>query len=213
MEAWVRKRVSKMALALGYDAEKEAVVAYGMIAIVQVLITLLLVIVFGLLVGAVVEALIICLSVSMLRRYSGGAHAFSADFCTVLTVVYCTLASLLARWAALAYQPVAMMVAIITVYGSGFALLLRYAPVDSPNKPIRSQAKIRRMRRNSLILTAFYLALQLLCYFLSPSAQVFQSYGISLLLGVSWQVFTCTPLGAILLQKLNDLPKCLRKED
>lgn len=213
MEAWVRKRVSKMALSLGYDAEKEAVVAYGMIAIVQVLITLLLVIVFGLLVGAVVEALIICLSVSLLRRYSGGAHAYSADFCTVLTIVYCTLASLLAHRVAAAYQPLAMLAAVLAVYGGGFAILLRYAPVDSPNKPIRSEAKIRRMRRDSLIVTACYLAAQLLFYFLSPSAQVFRSYGISLLLGVSWQVFTLTPLGAILLQKLNDLPKCLRKED
>ena len=202
-----------MAVKMEFDAEREAVVAYGLIALAQITVTLALVLALGFLVGAPVEALIICLSVSLLRRFSGGAHAHDADFCTLLTTLYCTLTAALSRALIHFYHPYAMVTAVLVLYAAAFLTVYRYAPVDSPNKPIRSETKIRRMRRNSLILTACYLALQLLCYFLSPSVQVFQSYGISLLLGVSWQVFTCTPLGAILLQKLNDMPKCLRKED
>ena len=91
-------------------------------------------------------------------------------------------------------------------------MIRRYAPVDSPNKPITSEKKIRRMRRGSFATTFVYLALQLIFYFAAGSNRSFLSYGISLLLGLSWQVLTLTPVGAILLNKLNDLPKYLRKE-
>ena len=213
MERFVRAWAAKIARTLGFDVEKEAVMAYGLLAITQITVTLALVLALGFAVGAPVEVLIVCLSVSILRKYSGGVHADSIEFCTVFSVVYCTLTAVLAQRLATLYHPALLLAATLVTYLAAFAIVRRYAPVDSPNKPIRSEAKIRRMRRDSLMVTGGYLALQLLCYFLSPSAPIFQSYGISLLLGVSWQAFTLTPLGAILLQKLNDLPKCLRKED
>ncbi|MCE5343707.1 MAG: accessory gene regulator B family protein, partial [Eubacteriales bacterium] len=67
MENLVRRLASRIALSLGYDAEKEAVVAYGLLAIVQVAITVILALLFGFLVGAPVEAMIVCFSVSILR--------------------------------------------------------------------------------------------------------------------------------------------------
>ena len=84
--------------------------------------------------------------------------------------------------------------------------------MDSPNKPIKNPLKIKRMRKGSFLLVTAYLALQLLFVFLGTRNPLFQGYGISLLLGVAWQTLTLTPIGAVLLNKLNDLPKFLRKE-
>jgi len=212
MEQTVRRLANKIARSLGYDAEKEAVVAYGLIAIVQVTVTVLLVLVLGLLLGVVWEALTVCFSVSIYRRYSGGAHADDANFCTLVTVVYCSLAALASRWLAAAYGPAPMLAAIVLVYAFVFLATYRYAPVDSPNKPVTSKKKIKRVRTASFIIVSVYFALQLCLFLFKIPAQAYRSLGISLLLGVSWQAFTLTPLGAILLHKLNDLPKYLGKE-
>ncbi|MCE5342420.1 MAG: accessory gene regulator B family protein, partial [Eubacteriales bacterium] len=150
--------------------------------------------------------------VSILRKYSGGAHAYDADFCTIVSVVYCTLAAWVSRLLAPAYQPAMMLAAVAVCYGLAFWIAFRYVPVDSPNKPIKSEKKIQRMRKGSFIIVAIYFALQILFFFFAARVPIFRSYGISLLLGTSWQALTLTPLGAILLNKLNDLPKYFRKE-
>ncbi len=212
MEKWVRKLTSKIAVSLGYDAEKEAVVAYGLLAVVQIGVTILLALLFGLLVGAPVEALIVCFSVSILRKYSGGAHAYDADFCTVVSVVYCTLAAVASRLLVPAYHTGVMLAAVLLLYALIYWVAYRYVPVDSPNKPIKSEKKIKRMRKGSFIIITVYFCLQLLFLFLTARFPAFRSYGISLLFGSTWQAMTLTPLGAILLNKLNDLPKSLRKE-
>lgn len=212
MEKMVRRLASKIAGSQGYDAEREAVVAYGLLAIVQVGVIIVLALIFGFIVGAPVEAMIVCFSVSILRKYSGGAHAYDADFCTVMSVVYCTLAALASRLLAPAYNSGVMLVAMILCYGLTYWIAFRYVPVDSPNKPIRSETKIKRMRKGSMITISAYAVLQLF-FFLSVSRfPAFRSYGISLLLGTGWQALTLTPPGAILLNKLNVLPNSFRKE-
>lgn len=212
MEKWIRGKASNIAQSLGMDAEREAVVAYGLIAIVQIAITLILVLLIGLALGIAAEAMMVCLSVSILRKYSGGAHADTAEFCTVFSIVHCTVSGLLSRWFAQAYHQGWMLAAILLVYAVAFAIAWRYVPVDSPNKPIRTAKKKRRMRVGSFLLLGLYLILSAVFYVFSPTAPGFRSLGISLLLGVSWQVLTLTPVGAILLHKLNELPKYLRKE-
>jgi len=212
MEKWIRRFVRRMAVKMEFDAEREAVVAYGLIALVQITITLALVLAWGFLVEAPVEALIICLSVSLLRRFSGGAHAHDADFCTLLTTLYCTLTAVLSRALIHFYHPYAMVTAVLVLYAAAFLTVYRYAPVDSPNKPIKSETKIRRMRKASFVTLAVYGFASVLFYILGFPYYWFRAYGISLLFGVGWQAFTLTPLGAILLDKLNVLPKYARKE-
>ena len=211
MEPWVRRFANRIATELHLDAEREAVIAYGLIAIVQISLTLLLVVLFGLLVGALWEALVICLSVSIYRKYSGGAHAHDAEFCTVVTVVYCTLAALMARWLATHYVPALMLAAIALTYGVAFWVAYRRVPVDSPNKPIKTERKIRRMRKTSFLLLSMFVCVSVFFYVLGVHPTVGRALGISLLLGVGWQTLTLTPLGAILLNKLNDLPKFFKR--
>ncbi|MDD3214743.1 MAG: accessory gene regulator B family protein [Eubacteriales bacterium] len=212
MEKLVRRLASKIAKSQGYDAEKEAVVAYGLLAIVQVGTIVVLALIFGFLVGAPVEAMIVCFSVSILRKYSGGAHAYDADFCTIMSVIYCALAALASRLLAPAYNSLVVLLIAVLGYGLTFWIAYRYVPVDSPNKPIKSEAKIKRMRKGSMITITVYAALQLFLFLLTGRFPAFRSYGISLLMGTGWQALTLTPLGSILLDKLNDIPKYLRKE-
>lgn len=213
METWVRRLANKVAQSLGYDAEKESVIAYGLIAIVQVVLTVALALAAGLLIHAPAEAMIVCFSVSILRRFSGGAHADSLGLCTGITVVVCTLFAFLATRLAIYTTPLILTLITLAVYAFAYASIHRYAPVDSPNKPIRTEQKRLRMRRACYRIIAAYALLQSLLIIASLWYPAFRSLAISLILGVAWQAFTLTNAGNILLNRLNVLPDHKRKED
>lgn len=204
MEKLARKLANNISSSLGYDDEKEAVIAYGLIAIIQIALTVLLVLLFGILVGAPVEALIICFSVSILRKYSGGAHAKTAELCTIFSVIFCTVTAVISKkLLTKVYYPIPMAIAVIIIFSLAFYIVYKYAPVDSPNKPIKTKLKIKRMRKDSFIILSVYLILSAVFYVLSYSAENFRAYGISMLLGTAWQTFTLTSLGDQFIEKMN----------
>lgn len=211
MEKLARKLANSISVSLGYDHEKEAVIAYGLTAIIQIFITTLLILMAGILIGAPVEALIIGFSVSILRKYSGGAHAGTAELCTSFSVFYCTLTAFLSkRLLAELYHPVLMGIACVVIFVLSFFVIYKFAPVDSPNKPIRTEQKIKRMRKGSFFILSVYFVISVIFYMLSFEHESFNSYGISMLFGVSWQTFTLTHPGSRFIGKLNAI--VLRKE-
>ena len=211
METLIRRQAHKIAESLRYDAQQEAVMAYGLLALAQTVVTLALVVTLGILLHVPLEALSVCLAGSILRKYSGGAHASSMEACTVFSVLFCTGAALLAGWLASVYHPLAMLAAMAAVYTVSAVLIHLYAPLASAHKPIGALKKQRMRSGSYLTLIAYGLANACLYYFSFASVWP-RSLGISLLIGLGWQVFTITPLGAVLLQKQDDLPKSVRKE-
>lgn len=206
MEKLAQNLARNISSSLGYDEEKEAVVAYGLTAIIQVSATVLLVLLFGILAGVLVESLIVCFSVAVLRKYSGGAHAETAEFCTCFSAVYCTLTAFLSKKLLTAiYSFIPMAAAVTLVFILSFVFIYKLAPVDTPNKPIRTEKKKRKMRAGSFIVLAIYFLLSVAFLVLSPQSDRFKSYGISLLFGTVWQVFTLTHQGSLFIERMNDI--------
>ncbi|MDD4799390.1 MAG: accessory gene regulator B family protein [Clostridia bacterium] len=206
MEKLAKQLAFKIASSLNYDKEKEAVIAYGLIAIIQVTITVLLILLFGILINAPVEALIICFSASLLRKYSGGAHAETPELCTMISVLYCTLTALLAKYLLVAiYRPIPMAIAILLIFALSFLVIYQLAPVDSPNKPIRTEKKKKRMRKGSFLILFVYFILSLIFWVFSNSFAAFKAYAVCILLGISWQTLTLTSVGFLFIGKINHL--------
>lgn len=213
MENLARKIANNVAISLDYDDEKKAVIAYGLTAIIQITVTILLIILCGIIVNALIEAIIICLSASILRKYSGGAHAGSTELCTFVSVTYCTITAFISKNLILKlYSPSIMFAAIIILYSLSFLIIYQKAPVDSPNKPIKTEKKRKRMRRSSFIILSGYCFLSVILLLSDNKFEMFNSFGISLLFGLAWQVLTLTVFGSSLLNKLNSLFIFLRKE-
>lgn len=206
MEKLAQNLARNISSSLGYNEEKEAVVAYGLTAIIQVSATVLLVLLLGILTGVLVESLIVCFSVAVLRKYSGGAHAETAEFCTCFSAVYCTLTAFLSKKLLTAiYSFIPMAAAVTLVFILSFVFIYKLAPVDTPNKPIRTEKKKRKMRAGSFIVLAIYFLLSVAFLVLSPQSDRFKSYGISLLFGTVWQVFTLTHQGSLFIERMNDI--------
>src|SRR5659263_450640 len=168
MEKLARKLASNIAIALNYGNEREQVIAYGLIAMIQIFVTVFLVLVFGLLTGVPIEALIICFSVSILRKYSGGAHAGSIELCTTIAIIYITTFSLISRYLLSGVlNSYAMAIIILVIYTLSFFAIYKFAPVDSPNKPIKTEKKKKRMRKGSFTITTIYFALSVILFLLS----------------------------------------------
>jgi len=204
MERLARKLATDIARSLKYDDEKERVIAYGLTAMLQVAVTVILVFSIGLLVGAPIEALIICFSVSILRKYSGGAHVGTIEECTAISVIYCVVFALISRRLLLpVLNTYSMLSIIIVVYVLSFIAIFKLAPVDSPNKPIKTEKKKRRMRRGSFITLTVYFVLSILFLLLSFKYHITNSFGISLIFGISWQILTLTKFGIYFLKKID----------
>lgn len=204
MEKLAKKLANNISISLGYDNEKEKVIAYGLTGIIQIIVTFSLVIILGLIVGTAIEAFIICFSISALRKYSGGAHVSSIELCTSVGVIYSVGFSLIIKYLlAPLSQVYPMLFVLIVVYAFSYYAIHKLAPVDSPNKPIKTEKKKRRMKKGSYIVLSVYFAISILLLLLGQHVQNGNSLGISLLAGIVWQVLTLTKFGLFVLNGIS----------
>lgn len=206
MEKYSRAVAEKLAADLGYDDEKTEVMAYGAFALFQMFISVGLVLGFGILFHVAAEALIISFTASILRKYSGGVHASSPNTCTFLGVVVCIGFAMIIKFMLATAAGIGGFLAVgLLVFAWALLTLYKLAPVDTPNKPIRSEAKRRRMRKGSFTLLGFYLVLAAACLILSIFLKWdnFFVYSMCITFGVLWQVFTLTSGGHLVIKKLD----------
>ncbi len=199
------KLAKKISSELNYDSEKSAVISYGLFAFIQVIASLALVVLFGFLFGVVVQALIVSFASSILRQYSGGVHATRPSIClligTVVTIAIAVLVNIMAKfWA------VELLLAIdVLLIGCGYYLIVKYAPVDSAAKPIRTQAKRKKMKKTSLIVLFVYFMfiIILTIIFYITRNRIFVEYASCICVAVGWQVFNLTIIGHRILGKVD----------
>lgn len=204
MEKLAIKLANKIGEELKLDDEKRQVILYGLIALVQLVFTVFFVLLLGLLFGTPIEALLICFSVSLLRKYSGGAHVGSMGLCTFLGVAYSVIFALISRYLLLPIlTPIPLMIALVAVYTVSFWAIYRLAPVDSPNKPIKTAKKQKRMRKGSFIVLLVYAGISIVLLLLGRYHPIFNSFNISMLFGILWQILTLTKIGAVFLNRID----------
>ena len=78
----------------------------------------------------------------------------------------------------------------------GYVTVALKAPVSPPNKPCRTEAKRRRLRRGSfIVLTVFLIVDILLLLFGTMLHPTLYSVGLALAISVLWQIFMMTKAG------------------
>ena len=197
------KFAGKISAELGYDEEKREVIAYGTHALLQLTFSLLLVIVFGLIFGVLVESLIATFAASVLRRYSGGAHATSPIICVIVGTIVAVGFGLLSKITALNNIWLVLGLTVFVI-AYGMFIIKQRAPVESENKPISDRRKVK-MKKESLILLVIFavIAAGLLIAFVISNEGKYLTYAICFLLGILWQVFTLTKAGEVILGRID----------
>lgn len=208
MEQLSKRIAAEISHSLDKSKDEQEIIAYGLLGIFQLISNIGLTHLLGWIFGVPFQALILSFSVSVLRRFSGGAHADSLNLCTLVGLIYSIFfakvsvyfaGSPFSLWISMGFSALIMILAWITVAAR--------APVDSPHKPIKSEAKKKRMRKGSFQTLAFLTIVVIFLFIVGCSNKTVLSYGFSLVFGVLWQTFSLTIPGAKLLNNLNKISR------
>ena len=204
MEQLASKLAIKIAEKIELDQEKKSVVAYGLVGILQITTLFILITVLGIITGTFYESFIIFFSVGFMRKSTGGAHSKSMWGCNAVSVLSILFLALLSRYVFVMSITKEVNIAItIAVFAAGLFVFFAKVPVDSPNKPIKSKDKIKRLRKESYMKLLLLFAVTLLSIHYAESSSRLYSVSVSLRVALLWQMFTLIDLGASFLQKAD----------
>lgn len=206
MEKLTNNIAEKVGSELGLDNDHKEIIAYGAFALLQTLLSIVLVVIFGLLFGVLPEALIVSFTAIILRKYSGGVHASlpwtCASISTIVVIGQALLISCLTT--PLIDLKIFILLGLLT-FAWCYYIIFKLAPVDSDAKPIKTQKKRERMKKGSILVLDTYLvivALTAIIYLLTHEKRllVFSTciYG-----GTAWQAFTLTREGHLTVHKMD----------
>ena len=110
---------------------------YGFQIIIGGINKFILLIISGLLLNIFPQLLLITISFSSLRIWTGGLHLDSYTKCTYVSLLSFTLTALLSKYIYI-NQFISMLIFLFV-----YLLILIYAPIEHKNKPIKENKKIR----------------------------------------------------------------------
>lgn len=204
IEVLASKIAGKIAEKLALDEERKSVIAYGFVGILQITTLFILITVLGLIMGILYESYVVFFSVAFIRKSTGGAHAATMWGCNTLSTITIMALAFLSRYVFGVQLPITVNIAItIAIFVMGLLIFYRKVPVDSPNKPITSEAKIKRLRKESFIKLILLFVAAVLCIMNTERFERLYSIASSIRVALFWQMITLTKRGASALHKLD----------
>lgn len=203
-------------LFLNVDEEKEQIIIYGAINLFQIIFAILWVIIAGLFFGVFYEALIFTITVSILRKYSGGAHASSPSRCIIIGTILAVAAGILIDKILYTLNSSTVMLISIAFITFAFIIVLKNAPVDSIKKPIANIQVRKQFKKKSIFVILIFSFIVIILFVLNK--KYLELYYIRLIecigFGILWQSITLTKGGISFLNKVDFVLKYImdRKE-
>ena len=170
---------------LNYPDEKKEILAYGLENLIFTSLSLLAIILVGWVLQVGQESLVAIIAGATLRKFSGGSHRATALGCIVFGAVTYPPAAWLAHFVFASYGPLGWLPGSLL----GLVILVtvnRYAPVDSPGKPIVSPEFKKHLHRASLVVAAAFILVAL--------ALGKTSLGLAIFAGLSMQTVSLLPI-------------------
>lgn len=205
---------SKISSYLKLNKDEEEIIAYGAFNLIQTVWCVLLVLLFGAICNVTEKAIIISVVISILRKYSGGAHSGSPNRCAIIGAIVSVGLALFIRYLNdfINFQ-VAIFIGSISFMLSYYAIY-KYAPVDSPAKPIVKDIVKKKMKKKSFFVLNLLVSIIMVLFisYLIFEVRFLLSIVICIYAGVLWQVLTLTPKGYSVLLKIDIFLKCLTEK-
>lgn len=186
------KWASSLATTHQLGEEKQAELAYAIEVLAITLLDLLLTLAVGWVLGVFWNTVACLVTIAAFRNNAGGGHSESLCRCTLVTMTVFPLLALAASHVSIWPSSHLNLISLISIT-VGFALLLRYAPVDTPKSPIISPIRRKRLKHLALIIMG---VLSMVIIGLNFTNWVMASeIRMCLALSILWVSFNLTPLG------------------
>ena len=196
-----------LAVNLNLDEDNKEVLVYGAFCLLQTILCFSSIILFGYIFNVLIEALLVSISASILRKYSGGVHSASPNRCLIISILISVGFSLIVVSATnyLTSSILILLVFIGILYSYYF--VYKYAPVDSEAKPINNINKRKKLKLKSLkclSIMTILIALLILAYILKLNRNLL-IYCECIAVGITWQSFTLTKIGHNFLTNIDNI--------
>lgn len=182
---------------LSFDKDKEEVIAYGIFACIQTAYSILCIIIVGLVLNVLKEALIFSFSGSFLRRTSGGVHSSTPSRCAITGAFVSGVIAWLINRFSNGISLNLLIIFEILIFLIAYYLISKLAPVDSKAKPIKSKEKRNILRKKSIKIwcVLFLISTCLIFFYYINNNQVLLEFSMCVSAGVLWQVGSLTQFG------------------
>jgi accessory gene regulator B len=194
---------SKVTSSLQLGEEQRSVIVYGAINLFQIIYSVAMAVIVGLVFGVLTESLVVLLTESLLRKYSGGVHSHSPNRCAVIGTIFSVGLGVLAKHLGLGFDYTVIMGVLVFI--GALIIVYKLAPVDSPAKPIKKEKTRLRLKKYSMLALCclFVISAILVIMFRLNGVAVLQSYILCIYFGIIWQGFSLTRLGHAVLGRLD----------
>lgn len=212
LESASKTLASQILIQLGWDTEREEVLAYGALSLLHTLWSVTCIIATGILLGTLFHIMLIALPSAFLRKYSGGAHATSGNRCAVISAILFGILSYAAKYFSLFIHAGDILLFQIAATPFTILVLSQYCPNDNPNKPIDNMQKRQRLLKASYRLVLIMGGLTVLLWLIFIKFQT-EEIIIGILcihIGLAWQAYTITPWGRVCIHVMDTFLQRLR---
>lgn len=180
-----------LAQELGSDQREQNRMAYGLELLLGEIVKWIILLFLAGVMGLWREVIIITVSASILRLASGGEHCNEYYRCMVGGTIWFLLLGWIVKYVNISITAGSLFIIASVSFVVAFVLLVLYAPGDTENKPINTEAERIKFKRLSLALAVIYLAVMLG----TARIEIAQFVCFPIAVGMLAQVFTVTPLG------------------
>lgn len=196
---------SKVSTKLPINQDEKEVIAYGTFVLLQTILTIVILAVFGIVFNVLLEILIISTSSSLLRKYSGGAHATHPINCALISLIVFGTLALLEKNLIVNIDFKYIIVLIIIVFTFTYYIMKKFSPVGTSTKPLKNENIRKRLKRKSINFVHILLGINLVWVltYLQTDNFKFISIALCISLGIVWQSITMVSLGYKIIYSLD----------
>lgn len=180
------------------DHKKRAIYYFAFQVIIGALVKGIVLVSLGLLLDMLLPLSLLVLVFCSLRLLAGGYHMDTYGKCLLVSMALFVSGGAIAKYTYTYWsgQALLLLFSLTSVYA--LYCIIKYAPKDTPNKPITDPVEIKKFKSLSLIyISAWAVVISLLIYFDKTL------FALSIDFGVLLEVFTLTPIGHKFFDKIK----------
>lgn len=181
----------KISSRISLKSEEREIVEYGLKVFLSEVFSLSILFIVLFVTGLIKTGMSILIAAGVLRKFSGGAHCSSPMRCTILGVMTVPLFAFSVEKLLILGEN-KLLAAAVCLFVLNLFTCLKYAPADSPQKPINEVSK-KRLKRGALLLISITSSVFLIAGYFSFYIDI--SFISAVSVGFFYQSITLTPVG------------------
>ena len=197
---------------LDKNEEEIAVLNYGLFFLIHTSIAILLTLLVGIVLGIFTEIMIISISASLLKRYSGGVHSSSPNRCVMSGLILSVIASFISKYIAINFDYINMVLFEVIILIGSAVIFYKKCPVPSKNKPLKKESTRIKLRKKAFQMMFLYTIIIIVLCIVYSFKQIYwmKLASFSIVMGIVIQTIAITKSGDLLInffEKIFDFVK------